>query len=314
MVHRAVRVLHNRHRSRGWSTFDRQAVTDENPTYVVFNGAVGALTGDNALQMGSVSGPGSTSSTPGSNLDSNFHPIGSHGTPSTEAAPAQPATAGIADHPGARWRWHRRRARRPGASTIILVDHALARAFDKGAIGQIVVSGDEQPEIFEEVAPGDLARKNSQQASTEAPTRGAGRAGTRRRSTSSRVPARQDLDAPTSSPIPRAPPTTRSTSLDGQCRRPPSPGPTRTTRCAHRHRRRRFVRLGVPRQGDTWSHTFDRTRRVRVHVHAPPVDAGQGHRGRVAIGDHPQTASLSLDGVTEIVMRYKPTPSSGYKT
>jgi hypothetical protein len=31
--------------------FDRQAVTDEAPSYVVFNGAVGALTGDNALGM-----------------------------------------------------------------------------------------------------------------------------------------------------------------------------------------------------------------------------------------------------------------------
>ena len=34
-------------------------------------------------------------------------------------------------------------------STIVLVDHALARAFDKGAIGQIVVEGDPDPEIFE---------------------------------------------------------------------------------------------------------------------------------------------------------------------
>jgi len=33
--------------------------------------------------------------------------------------------------------------------TILLVDHALTRAFDKGAIGQIVVTGDANPEIFE---------------------------------------------------------------------------------------------------------------------------------------------------------------------
>jgi plastocyanin len=36
-------------------------------------------------------------------------------------------------------------------STILLVDHALVRTFDKGALGQIVVSGDPNPEIFEEV-------------------------------------------------------------------------------------------------------------------------------------------------------------------
>jgi plastocyanin len=42
-------------------------------------------------------------------------------------------------------------------ATILLVDHAISRAFDKGAIGQIVVSGNEQPEIFEVVDPGDGA-------------------------------------------------------------------------------------------------------------------------------------------------------------
>ena len=36
-------------------------------------------------------------------------------------------------------------------STIILVDHALTRAFDKGAIGTIIVEGDPNPEIFEAI-------------------------------------------------------------------------------------------------------------------------------------------------------------------
>ena len=36
-------------------------------------------------------------------------------------------------------------------SAIILVDHALARAFDKGAIGQIIVEGEPNPEIFEAI-------------------------------------------------------------------------------------------------------------------------------------------------------------------
>jgi nitrite reductase (NO-forming) len=35
----------------GVSTIDKAAMIAENPTYVVFNGRVGALTGDNALQM-----------------------------------------------------------------------------------------------------------------------------------------------------------------------------------------------------------------------------------------------------------------------
>jgi plastocyanin len=39
-------------------------------------------------------------------------------------------------------------------STIVLVDHALSRAVDKGAIGQIVVTGDPNAEIFEEITEG----------------------------------------------------------------------------------------------------------------------------------------------------------------
>jgi len=36
-------------------------------------------------------------------------------------------------------------------STIILVDHALARTFDKGALGMINIQGEENPEIFEPI-------------------------------------------------------------------------------------------------------------------------------------------------------------------
>ncbi len=39
-------------------------------------------------------------------------------------------------------------------STLILVDHALVRTFDKGAVGQIVVEGEPNPEIFEAVEEG----------------------------------------------------------------------------------------------------------------------------------------------------------------
>ena len=33
----------------------------------------------------------------------------------------------------------------------LLVDHSLSRAIDKGAIGEIIVEGLEQPEIFKQV-------------------------------------------------------------------------------------------------------------------------------------------------------------------
>lgn len=139
----------------GLVEFDRQAVTDEDPSFVVFNGAKGALAGDNALRMAVGEKARIYFINAGLNLDSNFHPIGAHWDAVYQEAallndPLRgsqttlvPAGGGVVVTLIGRV-----------PSTIVLVDHALARAFDKGAIGQIVVSGEEQPEIFEEVAPG----------------------------------------------------------------------------------------------------------------------------------------------------------------
>lgn len=136
----------------GVAAFDRRAVTDENPSYVVFNGAVGSIAGDNALQMEVGERARIYFINAGLNLDSNFHPIGSHwdkvypeaallATPirgsQTTLVPAGGGT--VVELVG------------QVPSTIVLVDHALARAFDKGAIGQIVVSGPENPEIYEAI-------------------------------------------------------------------------------------------------------------------------------------------------------------------
>jgi nitrite reductase (NO-forming) len=129
---------------------DRAAVTNETPTYVVFNGSVGSLTGDNAPKMQVGEHMRIYFVNAGLNLDSNFHPIGSHWDKvwsegallndplrgsQTTLVPAGGGTVVelIAQVP----------------QTIVLVDHALARAFDKGAIGQIVVTGDPNPEIYE---------------------------------------------------------------------------------------------------------------------------------------------------------------------
>jgi nitrite reductase (NO-forming) len=134
----------------GALTTDRAAMTDEHATFVVFNGAVGALTGDNAPRIGVGETMRIYFVNAGLNLDSNFHPIGSHwdkvyqegallNAPlrgsQTTLVPAGGGTVVelIGQVP----------------QTIVLVDHALTRAFDKGAIGQIVVEGDPNPEIFE---------------------------------------------------------------------------------------------------------------------------------------------------------------------
>jgi nitrite reductase (NO-forming) len=139
-------------RQPGVVEFDRAAVTDEAPTFVVFNGAVGSLTGDNALQMGVGERARLYFINAGLNLDSNFHPIGSHWDKVyPEAALLNPPLRGSQTTlvPAGGGTVVELIGQVP--STVVLVDHALARAVDKGAIGQIVISGDPNPEIFEDV-------------------------------------------------------------------------------------------------------------------------------------------------------------------
>ena len=129
---------------------DRSAITNESPSYVVFNGAVGSMTGANAPRVQVGDHVRIYFIDAGLNLDSNFHPIGSQwdkvwadggllNAPlrglQTVLVPAGGGTIVelVAYEP----------------QTIVLVDHALARAFDKGAIGQIVVTGDGNPEIYQ---------------------------------------------------------------------------------------------------------------------------------------------------------------------
>ncbi|HEU4319139.1 MAG TPA: plastocyanin/azurin family copper-binding protein [Acidimicrobiia bacterium] len=136
--------------------FDRQAVTDESPTYVVFNGAVGALAGDNALTMTTGEKARIYFINAGLNLDSNFHPIGSHWDKVyQEAALLNPPLRGSQTTlvPAGGGTVVELIGQVP--STIVLVDHALSRAVDKGAIGQIVVSGDPNLEIFEDITGGE---------------------------------------------------------------------------------------------------------------------------------------------------------------
>ena len=152
-------------------TLDRAAVTEETPSHVVFNGAVGAIAGDKALQMAVGERARIYFVNAGLNLTSNFHPIGSHWDAvyqeaallndpirgsQTTLVPAGGGTVVelIGQVP----------------QTVVLVDHALARTFDKGAAGHIVITGEEDPEIFEEVEPGAIDRPAQVQEPTTEPT------------------------------------------------------------------------------------------------------------------------------------------------
>ncbi len=136
-------------------TEDRTAVSSEEPTHVVFNGAVGAVAGDNALQMDVGQRARIYFVNAGLNLTSNFHPIGSHwDRVYQEAALLNEAIRGSQTTlvPAGGGTVVELLGQVP--QTVVLVDHALSRAFDKGAIGHIVISGKQNPEIFND-EPGE---------------------------------------------------------------------------------------------------------------------------------------------------------------
>jgi len=131
----------------GLQPFDMEKALEENPDYVVFNGKVGALTGDNSLKakVGETvrlfvgnGGPGLTSSfhVIGEIFD-NVYPEGgstlNHNIQTTLVPPGGSAiTEFKLDVPG----------------SFILVDHAIFRAFNKGALGILQVDGPENKNIF----------------------------------------------------------------------------------------------------------------------------------------------------------------------
>ncbi len=137
----------------GLQTFDMQKMIAAQPTYVLFNGREGALTGGNALtaRVGEtvrfyfgVGGP---------NLASNFHIIGgifdalwveggtlvNHNVQTTMVPPGGSVIADM-------------KVVDPG--TFLLVDHALARTFNQGALGMLKVTGPERPELYRSIYSG----------------------------------------------------------------------------------------------------------------------------------------------------------------
>jgi nitrite reductase (NO-forming) len=132
---------------KGLQAFDMQKAIDEKPTYVLFNGAEGALSGENALHAKVGEKVRLFVGNGGPNLVSSFHVIGEifdkvyreGGTTidtnvQTTLIPA--GGASIVEFT----------TRVPGEYAI--VDHSIFRAFNKGAVGQLVVDGPPQPSIY----------------------------------------------------------------------------------------------------------------------------------------------------------------------
>lgn len=131
----------------GYLEFDNDKGNAENPDYVLFNGKKGAMLGDNMLEAKVGETIRMYVGNGGPNLVSSFHVIGTifdrvyvdGGTTINENVQTTLVPAGgavIVEFT----------ARVPGVYNI--VDHSLSRTFNKGALGQLKVIGEEDPKVF----------------------------------------------------------------------------------------------------------------------------------------------------------------------
>lgn len=136
-----------RHGEPGLQPFDPMKAEDERAPYIVFNGAVGSLVGDKALQAKVGETVRLFFGVGGPNITSSFHVIGeifdrvyleggmnaqTHVQTTMVPSGGSTIVEFKVDVPG----------------TYVLVDHSLSRAFNKGAIGMLKVTGAENPLIY----------------------------------------------------------------------------------------------------------------------------------------------------------------------
>jgi len=132
----------------GLQEFSQEKALHEDPEYVVFNGKVGALMGDHALKARAGEKIRFYLGNAGPSLVSSFHVVGEifdnvygeggivvnqHNVQNTLVPVGGSAMVEFTvDVPG----------------NYTLVDHSMFRAFNKGAMGQLVVDGAENPAVF----------------------------------------------------------------------------------------------------------------------------------------------------------------------
>jgi nitrite reductase (NO-forming) len=132
----------------GLQTLDMDKGVDERPTYVVFNGSVGAITGDGALQAKVGERVRIFFGDAGPNLTSSFHVIGEvfdnvYTEGGSTAVEHNVQTTSVPAGGSAIVEFG---VEKPG--DLVLVDHAIFRAFNKGALGLLHVTGDDNPAVF----------------------------------------------------------------------------------------------------------------------------------------------------------------------
>lgn len=168
-----------KYRQKGDQPFDMEKAIDEKPTYVLFNGAEGALTGDKAMTAKVGETVRLFVGNGGPNLVSSFHVIGAifdqvrfeGGTNvqknvQTTLIPAGGAV--IATF----------KARVPGS--YVMVDHSIFRAFNKGALAILRIDGNDNKSIYsgkelDAVYLGDRAGPNLAAVTTATQSAAAGK-------------------------------------------------------------------------------------------------------------------------------------------
>ena len=137
-----------RYGAEGLQTFDQEKATDERPTYVVFNGSVGAMVGDKAITANVGETVRLYVGNGGPNLLSSFHVIGEifdlvYPEGGTIASQKNVQTTLVPAGGSAIVEF---KVDVPG--TFIIVDHSLSRAFNKGALGMLKVAGPENLLVY----------------------------------------------------------------------------------------------------------------------------------------------------------------------
>lgn len=131
----------------GLTSFDMQKALDEKPDYVVFNGAVGANMGDKAMQVKVGETVRLFVGNAGPGLVSSFHVIGEiFDKVHVEGGTLVNENIGTTLIPAGGTAIVEFKCEVPGSLTI--VDHSIFRAFNKGALAQIKISGKENHDIF----------------------------------------------------------------------------------------------------------------------------------------------------------------------
>jgi nitrite reductase (NO-forming) len=136
-----------KYREKGKQPFDMEKAIDERPTYVLFNGAEGALTGDKAITAKTGETVRLFVGNGGPNMVSSFHVIGAifdkvryeGGTSVQQNVQTTLIPAGGAVSVEFK-------AKVPGS--YVLVDHSIFRAFNKGALAILKVNGAADKSIY----------------------------------------------------------------------------------------------------------------------------------------------------------------------